>query len=171
MTREEIKRWFDEVFCSRYDVSLKNKGGMIEDWADTLKIFDYQTATEAVKELYAESTHKPSINEFKRIAFGVARKSNIQTGNKLDLVRTKVYVQLIGRSRDLRLNRLGKFEEVCYMNNLGVTEQEVFNAAERLKQKLTNTYGGQWAVIDCSGEQNSRSVMRERQKQLYDIKL
>lgn len=169
MKTEDIRTWFDREFCSRYDVSLKNKDGMILDWAEVLKIFDYETATSAIRKLYAESTHKPTINDFKKIAFECARQSNIQTGEKREMIFSKVYVQLIGKDEKLKLPCLGQFEEIMYMSDITVGEQEIFNAADRLKNRLHEIYGGQWAVIDCTGEKEARVVMRERQKQLCRV--
>lgn len=170
MLKTKTTQWFNEIFCSRYDVSLKNKGGMIDDWEEALQPLSWEVATEAIKLLYADSNHKPSINEFKKIAGEVAKRRNETIVKQDDMVFSPLFVQLVSEGNDCRLNSLGQFQQVRYMASQNPTPMQLQEAAQRLRERLQHIYGGQWEIIDYSGCEGDGIAyyrdMREKQRVL-----
>jgi len=174
MQLTETYEWFEKEFCGRYDVNLKSKTGMLEDWKEALLIFSKEIATEAVRSLYANSTSKPSINEFKKTAFEIARSKNQQIVEKNEMIYSPLFVQLVRTTKDCRLNCAGMFEQIRYLSSQNPATHQVSEAAENLKVKLEKVYGGDWQIIDFTGMdgtgidfyRNMRDKQRALQRQL-----
>ena len=157
MERSDARNIFDSDFCGRYDVSLKSKGAMAADWLDAMLPYTIDIVKDTIKLLYEESTHKPSIAEFKKKASEIARERNqkVVVSEEVKYVYAPVFVQLTARKGEINgfrpketANGLGQFKRIGYFEHQNPSPYQIGRAAELLRDKLFKVYGGQWEILD-----------------------
>lgn len=176
MLASEAQQWFTEEFLGRFASEVKP--ALTADWKDAVLPYPYKVAVEAIRKCYQQSTAKPTIDKFRSMANSLVSFSQVEKKED-EYIQSDYFVQLCGidgkeNGKEIKLKwdlTLGYFQRITCFASQNPTPERLSFAANNLRKKLMRIYGGDWQVIDYSGEfLNEKNRNSKIMDSIYDRK-